>query len=711
MKPALLSLLLLVFFFSSKSQDTTYRGTEFWVGYGHHQFMSPSSNNAQNMTLYLATSTQPATVTITIDSSGNASIPATWWKRTYNIPANTVIDIEVTAANSFSTSAGSVGPIPKGVSGGYDARLYTDPPPVGQGLAGLYRRKAIHIESDVPVAAYSHIYGSASSGATMLIPVDAWGGLYTSANSNQNYSPDCYSWMYIIAKYDNTVVEITPSVKTLNQNYTGLQAGVAKTITLHKGWIYQVMGANLGSDANGVGGTSAQAYDLTGTVVRSVQSPTGYIHPIAVFSGSSRTSNPLTCGPSGGDNDMQQHFPRQAMGKIYLTAPFAGSTIASSTSTAMFKVVVNDPATVVSRNGVVLTGLINNSYYTFESNTPDLIEADQPILVAQFMSGGNCLAAAGLGDPEMIYLNPLSQGINSANFFRTNKETINTQYVNVILPTTGLATLTIDGSSTFDHTYTHPQMAGYSVVVKRWNPASKAQSVVVSTVPFVGITYGLGSVESYGYTLGTKLNAVAARDASQLPPGFTGAVFLPLNLTNFSVFKKDNDVLLRWSTTNEINVDRFEVERSLNGTDFTKFASVSAKQLPNADYNATDVNTLLVNAASKLIYYRLKMLDKDGSFKYSGIVTVKPGANYITEIKVAPNPFTDKLQLQVQTEASSTLKVSIRDASGRTFHIQTTNVAKGSSVIEIASLEKLQKGIYIVEVELNGNRQYVKVVK
>ncbi len=711
MRPALLSAILLSFLFSAKSQDTTYRGTEFWVGYGHHQHMSPSGGNTQNMTLYLATSTQPATVTVTIDSSGNPSIPATSWRRTYNIPANTVIDIEVTAANSFTTSAGSVGAIPKGGSGSYDARLISDQPPVGHGLAGLYRRKAIHIESDVPVAAYSHIYGSASSGATMLIPVEAWGGLYTSANSNQNYSPDCYSWMYIIAKYDNTVIEITPSVKTLNQNYTGLQAGVTKTITLHKGWIYQVMGANLGSDANGVGGTSAQGYDLTGTEVRSVQSPTGYIHPIAVFSGSSRTSNPLTCGSGGGDNDMQQHFPRQAMGKIYLTAPFAGSTAASSTSTSMFKVVVNDPATVVSRNGVILTGLINNSYYAFESNTPDLIEADQPILVAQFMSGGSCLAPAGLGDPEMIYLNPLSQGINSANFFRTNKETINTQYVNIILPTAGLATLTIDGSATFDHTYTHPQMPGYTVVVKRWNPAVKAQSTVVSTVPFVGITYGIGSVESYGYTLGTKLNAVAARDASQLPPGFTGAVFLPLNLTNFSAVKKDNDVLINWSTSNEINVDHFEVERSLNGRDFTRFASVSAKQLSIANYNTTDVNTLLVNAASKLIYYRLKMIDKDGSFKYSGIVTIKPGGSSITEIKAAPNPFTDKLQLQVQTEAGGTLKISIRDASGRTVHVQTTTVAKGSSVIEMASLNKLQKGVYIVEAELNGNREYIKVLK
>jgi hypothetical protein len=710
MKPVLLATALLSFICLS-AQDTTNRGTEFWVGYGHHQFMEVGQSNNQSMTIYLATDNQPATVTITIDSSGVGGVISTWWWRTYTIPANTVVDVETSPATSYSTLAGAVGAIPKGGSGTYDARLYGDSPPIGIGSIGLFRKKAIHIVSNVPIVAYSHIYGSASSGATMLLPVEAWGGLYTSANSNQSYASNCYSWMYVIAKYDNTVVEITPSVKTVGQNYTGLQQGVTKTITLMKGQIYQVLGANTGSDASGTGGTASTAYELTGTLVKSVTSPTGYIHPIAVFSGSSRTANIASCGSGGGDNDMQQHFPRQAMGKLYLTAPFSGSSTPSSFGTSIYKVIVNDPTTLVVRNGAMLTSLVNSSYYTFESNTPDIIQSDKPILVAQYMTGGSCLGTGGLGDPEMIYLNPLSQAIKSANFFRTTKESIGVQYLTAIIPTAGIASLTIDGSSTFDYTLPHPQKPGYSIVVKRWGTATKAQSTIQSDSAFIGFTYGLGSVESYGYSLGTRLNAVNARDASQLPPGFTGGEVLPLNLLDFTAVKKEKDVQLKWNTSNEVGVDKFEVQRSTNGREFNVFATTNSKQTPFASYDATDVNALVTYASDPTLYYRLKMIDKDGSFKYSAVIVVRTASIANIDVKAVPNPFTDKLQLQIPTEITGNAKISIRDVSGKTIVKGTQLVNKGSSVVEITSLAKLQKGVYILELELNGNKQYVKIVK
>src|SRR5262245_23700472 len=66
----------------SRAQNISNRGTEFWVGYGHHQFMEDGSNT-MNMVLYLSAEDQPATVTVTIDSSG--PFVATWWRKTYTI--------------------------------------------------------------------------------------------------------------------------------------------------------------------------------------------------------------------------------------------------------------------------------------------------------------------------------------------------------------------------------------------------------------------------------------------------------------------------------------------------------------------------------------------------------------------------------------------------------------------------------------------------
>lgn len=74
--PAALSLILCLSFSKTFSQDTTYSGTEFWVAYGHHQYME--TDNTQDMTLYISVGSVAATVTITIDSSSVISSPSSW---------------------------------------------------------------------------------------------------------------------------------------------------------------------------------------------------------------------------------------------------------------------------------------------------------------------------------------------------------------------------------------------------------------------------------------------------------------------------------------------------------------------------------------------------------------------------------------------------------------------------------------------------------
>lgn len=456
----------------SGAQNLSNKGKEFWVAYGHHQFMEPGQGNSQEMVLYLSAE-QPANVTVRIFG--------TTWVRNYSIPANTVIATEF---------------IPK--AGFFDARLYSPPPSFGgTGGEGLFTGKSIQITSDVPIVAYAHIFGSASSGATMLMPVETWGYSYVSLNSQQYYADNCFSWMYVVANQDNTVIEITPSKPSRN----GRVPGVPFTQTLMKGQVYQLIGASLGG---GYGN------ELTGTKVRSIGNTGGTCSPIAVFSGSSRTY--IWCpggSPGGGDNNMQQIFPSQAWGKQYLTAPMSASNSASSFRQDMFKVLVKDPATKVSRNGIQfpLTDLKDNSYYEFISNTADFVEADKPVLVAQFMSStGGCSNTNSNGDPEMIYLSPLAQAIKQIGFYRNTREQIDVNYLTLIMPDSGRNSLMIDGvANAWTYAYPHTNKPGYTVFVKRWN-AAQAQCIVKSDSAFTAITYGEGSVESYGYNAGTLIN-------------------------------------------------------------------------------------------------------------------------------------------------------------------------------------------------------------
>ncbi|MBW7951499.1 MAG: PKD domain-containing protein, partial [Chitinophagaceae bacterium] len=509
-KRILLLLTLIVGYgINSFAQSVSNKGKEFWVSYGHHQQMT-AGGGSMDMVLYLCTDNQAAVVDVEIIGPGNQAIPSTIWRRRYNVPANTAISTGTTMPQAISpggtTTAGMnnpAAPSPMPKSGAYDCRLYSDPPPVGWGGAGTYKR-AIKITSNVPIVAYAHIYVSTNSGATMLLPVDAWGYSYTSLNSKQNYSSDCYNWTYIIAKENDTKVEITPSVVTRAQDKTGLQPGVTSVITLNKGDVYQLVGANDAADANGNGGTSAAGKNLSGTKIQSIPGVDGKCKQIAVFAGSSRTSNPASCGAGGGDSDNQQLFPQHTWGTEYLTTPFSGNTTLPAYATCTYKIAVSDPTTVVKVNGVTLTGLQNNNFYSYESSTPDRIEADKPIMVCEFMTGGGCIPGPD-GDPEMVILSPKRQAIKRTIFYRNNLTAIDVNYLSLVIPTAGLTSLKIDNSSSFDFVSPHPNKPGYSIVVKKWG-ATAGQSIAISDSAFTGIMYGLGSVESYGYNAGTNLD-------------------------------------------------------------------------------------------------------------------------------------------------------------------------------------------------------------
>ncbi len=441
--------------------DSSNRGTRFWVAYGHHYDFN---TNAMDMVLYLSTEAA-ANVEVTINGTN--------YKRIYNIPANSVRVSLV---------------IPK--YGLVDARITDE---------GLFDR-GIRITSDVPIVAYAHIYNGANSGAGMLLPTGVYGYEYQSLNSRQYYptgGAGSYSWFYAIADHDSTLVEITPSVTTKG----GRPAGVPFQVYLKTGEVYNVMGT-----INGGTGT-----DLSGSTIKSIANASGNCYPIAVFSGSSRTA---ICNTTNGDNMIQQVFPSQAWGKKYLTFATARSTSNTDYNSNIFRVMVKDPTTVVTRNGVPLAPLVvPGNYYEFNTtagagtNAAVVIEADKPVMVAQFMvsTGANScpgVTSTGAGDPEMIYISPVEQGIKKAVFYNTDESAITANYINVVIADGGLPTLTIDGINTFTNVFPHPSAPGFTCVRHNLGGAA-AQHIIESDSAFTAITYGLGSVESYGYNAGT----------------------------------------------------------------------------------------------------------------------------------------------------------------------------------------------------------------
>ncbi len=177
----------------------------------------------------------------------------------------------------------------------------------------------------------------------------------------------------------------------------------------------------------------------------------------------------------------------------------------------------------------------------------------------------------------------------------------------------------------------------------------------------------------------------------------------PLDLLSFSgtLTQNKKQALLKWTTTNEINVSRFEIEFGTNGRDFTKVGSVNANN--RTTYNNYSFLHPGFPATVTTIYYRLKSLDMDGSFRYSEILRFSLAETQVTSIY--PNPFTDKVIVNAPALDQTTLQV-IHAGSGAV--VKTMRVTNQSFTVEMGSLAR---GLYIVKFIRDRSVEIFKLVK
>lgn len=191
----------------------------------------------------------------------------------------------------------------------------------------------------------------------------------------------------------------------------------------------------------------------------------------------------------------------------------------------------------------------------------------------------------------------------------------------------------------------------------------------------------------------------------------TGAVPLPVKFLGFNAIKKNNDAMLTWQIENESSItDRYEIERSLSGTDFKKIAVVPAKNNGNSrnSYDLADENLSSVRA-SGIFYYRIKQIDKDNKSVYSDIRSVRLNSKGIV-IGVYPNPVKAIAKVSIDMEQDDKATVSITDASGKQVQTQQMLLFKGSNIKNI-NMGGIAAGSYILKVQTATEAKTIPVVK
>ncbi len=185
---------------------------------------------------------------------------------------------------------------------------------------------------------------------------------------------------------------------------------------------------------------------------------------------------------------------------------------------------------------------------------------------------------------------------------------------------------------------------------------------------------------------------------------------LDVKLSSFSAVKSNNNGLLTWVSESEINSSHFEIERSDDAVKFEKRGSVNSNgnSTSKKTYNYTDP----LNTSSKIVYYRLKMIDKDGKYNYSKIIAIKLNGSSNTEsFSVFPNPFVTDFKVRLSSVEDIIASFRIISFDGKEVLNRKVSVQKGENIIVLKDFGKLTVGSYILEVTTASDKFIHKIMK
>ncbi|MEO7046864.1 MAG: T9SS type A sorting domain-containing protein [Ferruginibacter sp.] len=374
------------------------------------------------------------------------------------------------------------------------------------------------------------------------------------------------------------------------------------------------------------------------------------------------------------------------------------------------KLVIQNPApaalTVMSGGGVINTGADNDIVWNIGNNaatyTVPFISNGNAIPVSFTTSGatgnGSLLLGtyAGPDWKNSSYLPPTVTNVNRSG--ADNSSYIIDRFWQI--QPLGYSTNPSLSNLVFTYNKNEWNETGNTIIETEMNAQSWNATTGAWTFPGTGTDDAASNTLTVPMVNGTDLNAwwTLVDQASALP----------LTLLNLSVQKQNDNAILKWLVTNEVNVSYYEIQRSVNGIDFSAIEKLSAFNNGNINNNYSYSDPLSA-LHSNTVYYRLRMVDTDGKFSYSPVRTVSLTANEDMSIQASPNPVTNILLLRFGAVPAGMYRILITDAAGKKvlykqvqatpnsvlYFNRPTNMAAGTYFITVSG-ENIQKTFTII---------------
>lgn len=185
-----------------------------------------------------------------------------------------------------------------------------------------------------------------------------------------------------------------------------------------------------------------------------------------------------------------------------------------------------------------------------------------------------------------------------------------------------------------------------------------------------------------------------------------GVNILPNNNLTLIAERKGNTVQLVWKVLQQNEVENYIIEKSINGNSFSTFNS-AAKNEVSLEYTNLDDKPFNTNT-----YYRIKQVNKDGSFSYSNVVVVKALKSLSLQIaEIYSNPVRNNANVLISSDGAKAVQLVITDLVGKTVSSSTISLQDGDNNVS-TNVSNLSSGNYLIHVlHKNQKSNLVKMIK
>ncbi|MEO5893037.1 MAG: T9SS type A sorting domain-containing protein [Ferruginibacter sp.] len=174
-------------------------------------------------------------------------------------------------------------------------------------------------------------------------------------------------------------------------------------------------------------------------------------------------------------------------------------------------------------------------------------------------------------------------------------------------------------------------------------------------------------------------------------------VVLPVTISSVKAQQQNNNIAVEWKVENELNMVKYDVEKSTDGVAFMQVNTINVNGNSNTynTYSWLDVNSALGNN-----FYRIKSYDRSGEIKYSSVVkvSISKGAT-ASSFSIYPNLVTGNvINLVMNNQPAGKYQVRLTSINGQSIFVKSIQTIGGNSVESLNTGNKLAAGIYQLEI-------------